>query len=101
MLGWEQQKERIMGVIEQIIGKDKGDLMVWHIQNPPSEPFVYLVGDADEAARLINELADKDLKNPRVTDNAFGLVEWDGEEWTEWYSPDGDDIHEYAETLNL
>lgn len=88
-----------MGAIEQIIGRSKGDLMVWHIRNVPNEPQVHPVLSADEGAELITRLADEDLKNPRVTDNAFGLVEWDGEEWTEWYSPDGEDIHEYAENV--
>lgn len=83
----------------QLIAKNIGDLAVWRVANF-EDGGAWFVKSPSEAIRMINALADLDLENKRITDNAFGLVEWDGEEWVEWTHPDsGEDIDEYEITL--
>lgn len=75
-------------------GTKVGELKVWNVINPPNEPDLYPVESPKEAKELIDKLANMQLKAANVYSNAFGLVEWDGEEWTEWYDEDGFDIDE-------
>lgn len=74
---------------------NKGQLCVWVIVNPPHPPVRIPVKSPSEAAKLINEMAAIQLKDNDIHDNAFGLEEWDGVEWSEWYSEDGEDINDW------
>lgn len=74
-------------------------LRVWHLRNVPSFATHYEVATPELAAWLIEELAEKDLQDPLVYNNAFGLEMLEGDEWTEWFTDTGDDIHEYSEWL--
>ena len=72
-------------------------LKVYHIQN--GIEHLHPVKDVEHAKRLINNLTESDLNNPRVEFNAFGLLEWYEEEqdYGEWYDEDGRDIMEVME----
>lgn len=70
----------------------KYTLRVWCIINVPNHPVRMYVESPAEAKAVIDKMADAQLDDPEVFTNAFGLEEWDGEEWTEWYSDDGEDI---------
>ena len=72
-----------------------GDLMVWNVVNPPNPGMWYPVASPREAKEKIDAMANAQLKMDWVHSNAFGLVEWDGTEWMEWYSEDGRDIDEW------
>lgn len=84
---------------------NRSKLYVWHIVNPPNEGTVYPVDTPEAAVKLIKELADKDLKNPRIWGNAFGLLQWEGKSWEgdgwhEWYNEDETmNIDEYEQWL--
>lgn len=72
-------------------------LRVWHIINPPNDPTYRRVSSIEEAVKKIKELAQKDLKDPRIEINAFGLEEYNDyieklNEWEEWYDEGGFDI---------
>ena len=69
-----------------------GDLRVWNIINPPSEPETYPVKDVDHALRLINALADSQLLIREIECNVFGLEVYLGNDWEEWENEDGDSI---------
>lgn len=69
-----------------------GDLRVWCIINPPSEPLQYPVKDPFHAMRLIDALADSQLLIPGIDSNAFGLEVFRHGDWEEWENDDGDDI---------
>lgn len=71
----------------------EGDLRVWNIKNPPREAEHYPVNSVEHASALINALADSQLLQPEITDNVFGLEVYEGGEWREWESADGDDIN--------
>lgn len=72
---------------------NKGDLRVWNMKYVPCKtPDIYPVKDPAHAKRLIDALADSQLLDADITDNAFGLEQWDGIEWCDWYDEDGNDI---------
>ena len=71
------------------------DLAVWFIFNPPREPVLLPVHTPEEAVLMIFSLSKAMLVTDAVEANAFGLMEFDGEEWTEWESEDGDQINEW------
>jgi len=78
-----------------------GKLIVWNAINPPSEMRFYSVKSVDEAKKTIDFLADLQLKDNRITDNAFGLMigsEDANEEgeitWYEWEDDNGFDLSE-------
>ena len=77
---------------------DLGDLAVWFIFNAPREPVLLPVNTPSEAKQMINLLASAMLMTLAIQDNVFGLMEWNGEEWLEWESEDGDQIDDW-ETL--
>ena len=88
------------------------NLRVWHFYDGYNmvipRTVHYVVNTPFEGAKLIEELANRDLKNPRIDTNAFGLEEWDENggdeyegEWTEWYSPFGESIEDFADSLNI
>lgn len=76
-----------------------GELRVWYIINPPAEPTYVPVATPEHAIRTINTLAELQLTQDTIWGNAFGLQVWDGEEWVEWYSEEGDNIDDFEQTL--
>ena len=76
----------------------KNDLMVWWIpQVPSNDPFCVMVDSIDEARVILDVLAQYDLYqfNHKIKpdySNTGGLVEFDGEEWADWYDENDDDI---------
>ena len=68
---------------------NKGDLRVYRIVNPPAEATEYHVDAVEDAVKLVNQLAQRDLTDPNVHANVLGLQEFDGAEWVEWYAEDG------------
>jgi len=76
-------------------------LKVYHIINPPTtdNPTYYGVYNIEGAVRMIRTLVQKDLKDPRIEMNIFGLEEYNplsvvGMEWEEWYDEGGFDIQQ-------
>ena len=66
---------------------------VWRIINYPNRIQSYYEVDSPVAGAIkIIELAKKDLEDPNVETNVFGLIETDGVEEQEWYDENGDDI---------
>jgi len=65
---------------------------VWNFVNPPCDPDYYPVNSPKHGAGLINALANSQLLDESITDNAFGLEVFEGGEWTEWMDDDGNDI---------
>jgi hypothetical protein len=70
---------------------------VWRCVNFPSEPKYYNVATPEDGADKINELAKKDLRNPNISANAFGLEVFEYGQWSEWYDNDGNDIDTLAD----
>lgn len=79
----------------QTTGTGVGDLIVWNIINPPREPYLFPVNSPEEAKLMIDRMAAAQLVTDKIVANAFGLVEWDGQEWTEWESEYGEQIDEW------
>lgn len=87
------------------------NLRVWRVSNRVGE--FYAVKTPFEAAKLIRSLAESDLNNSLVTWNAFGLEVYEGlddnpnpydddkNNWSEWYSKFGENIDEFADSLNI
>jgi hypothetical protein len=69
-----------------------GDLRVWNVINPPSDPETHPVEDVDHAMRLIDAMADSQLLISRIVCNVFGLEVYEGGEWEEWENEEGDQI---------
>lgn len=92
-----------------------GDLRVWHIPQVPMDAFYVPVGSPEEAAKVLNVLANYDIfqYQKRVKPdycNAAGLEVYEegGSEdgtapgWVEWHCPDsGNDIGEWKRERNL
>jgi len=57
----------------------------------------YNVKDITEAVILINNLADAQLKNPRITDNMFSLEVYNTDDmcWEDWEDEEGYNIDDY------
>lgn len=74
-------------------------LRVYHIINPPNDPTYCRVSSIEEAVKKIKELAYRDLKDPRIEMNIFGLekdtdvVSYNGG-FEEWYDEGGFDIQQ-------
>jgi hypothetical protein len=81
--------------MDEMDSPNVGDLAVWNVVNPPRNPYLFPVDTPEEAKEMIEKLADAQLVTKAIVVNAFGLVEWDGEEWTEWGSEEGEDIDEW------
>ncbi len=71
---------------------------VWNSINFERMDF-YTVESVEEAIVLIDNLADAQLKNEAITDNAFGLEVFEDGEWNEYYNEFGDDIHDIRRQL--
>jgi len=81
-----------------------GDLRIWWIPQVPGKPFYVHVNSLDEAILIAIVLAKYDQfqyeQNVKPDySNAGGLQEFDGENWLDWYSSDGDSFDEYLELL--
>ncbi len=75
-----------------------GDLAVWYVFNPPRTPALLPVNFPAEATAMIDALANAMLLTNAIVANAFGLVRWDGTEWTEWEDEEtGDQIDDWIE----
>jgi hypothetical protein len=57
----------------------------------------YDVSSPAEGYKKIEALAAKDLRNPDIWGNAFGLTVLEDGEWVEWYDDEGDDLDTWAE----
>lgn len=68
------------------------NLRVWYVKNPPRDPEHFPVDSVEQAVKKINRLVNRDLKDSRVIDNAFGLEIYEDGEWTEYYDKEGRDI---------
>ena len=73
-------------------GDHVGDLRVYWFVNPPSTPKHYPVKSPEEAKAKLDKLAQRDLRDSSVFDNAGGLQVYEEGEWTEWYDENGNDI---------
>lgn len=72
-------------------------LRAWHGSN--LQTLRQEVATPEDAVRVLDHWAARDLRNPHVVWNAQGLEEWDGTEWTEWYNEVGEDIDALRERL--
>ena len=83
--------------------RNQGKLRVWHIPQVPGKPFYVPVETPQEAVKVLNTLAEYDdfqFKNHIKPDysNASGLEIFEDGKWGEWYSEDGENIDELAES---
>jgi hypothetical protein len=83
-----------------------GALRVWYIINVPGTPEHIPVDTPEEAIKVINDEAERQLRNPDIHSNVFGLEVYEEDSdgdgnpgWCEWYNEDGEDIDSYAERL--
>ena len=76
-----------------------GHLRVWAMDRIPcSDPTYYPVKNSKHAKTLIEALADSQLLDPNITDNAFGLEKLGADgEWEEWADENGNSIDEWEE----
>lgn len=82
-------------------------MRVWNSVNPPSSKAnpmrYYPVKDIEEAMKVIDKEAEKQLKDKSIVANVFGLerVELvDGKpQWCEFYDDDGRDINEIMDEI--
>lgn len=86
--------------------EEKNKLRVWHIPQIPGEAFRVSVESPEEAAKVLEILAQYDNfqfeQNVKPDySNAAGLEVFEDGEWCEWYSEDGEDIDEYADNLKI
>lgn len=75
----------------------EGDMRVWWIQNVPNDPAYYPVLTPNAAKKVLENLANRDLAlgEEIVFSNAGGLQVFEGGEWVDWWSDDGQDIDEW------
>lgn len=74
---------------------------VWNSINAPEQMMWFGVASPEEGARKIKQLAQEQLQNEWIHDNAFGLICREDGEWVDWYSEDGEDIKEWAERMGI
>lgn len=79
--------------------KENKKYRIWWIINPPNEPIFTNVNSVEEGYRLINEEAQRQLKQDWIISNVFGFDEFDGKEWCEWEDEDGNDIDRHFEKI--
>lgn len=78
-------------------------LRVWHIPNPPREPYCVPVANTAEAIRVLRIIADYDLYlGDLIFANAQGLERLtDNGDWEEWEDEETyDDIRALADALD-
>lgn len=74
-------------------------LRIWHISNAPRNPFRKEVKDIKEAKHALDLLADYDLYlgDSIIFMNTQGVEAYKENEWSEWYSEEGNDIYQHFE----
>lgn len=72
-------------------------LRIWYAKNPPRPLKYFPVDSVEQAVTEINKMIQRDLDDPCVTDNAFGLEVYEDGEWTEYYNEEGNDVFEIIE----
>ena len=80
----------------------QGDLRVRCNINMMHISIFYYVGNVEEAIRVIDSEANKQLKSEDIHTNVFGLEVFDADgdqEWSEWYNDMGEDIMQYKDEL--
>ena len=79
----------------------EGDLRVWRVANIPNELEYYPVDSPEAGAKLVNRLAARDLRNPRITSNMFGMVVYEAadHDWHEWYGDKDQTVDKLAAVL--
>jgi hypothetical protein len=78
---------------------EKGELRVWWIPQIPMDSFYVKVESIKEAKKMLDVLARYDIfqfDNNVKGDysNVGGIQEFDGTEWLDWESPEGESIDE-------
>ena len=77
---------------------EEGAMRVWCIVNIPSDVTRYAeVHTIEEATSTINAEADRQLKDPNVESNVFGLEVYKSGKWEEWEDDNGYDIEHYCD----
>ena len=81
---------------------EKGELRVWWVPQIPMNSFYVKVESIKDAKRIMNILAqydDFEFKNKVKPDysNVGGLQIFDGIEWVDWESDEGESIDEVEE----
>lgn len=74
----------------------EGDLRVWWITNPPQKAKYYPVASLEAAAILLDNIAQKELKDSSVISNVGGLEVFEDGEWIDWMDKEGNDIDEWT-----
>lgn len=90
-LDWHDHADEKEGATEM------SQLRVWWITNPPSEPEYLLVQSVEEAAEKLDQLAQRDLRDPNVVSNVGGLEIFEEGDWHEYYDDQGRDIRAIME----
>jgi hypothetical protein len=78
----------------------KMKLRAWsisHLNNGSQSNRYENVSSIEAAGKWINKRAGIEVDDDSIDCNAFGLEEFDGEEWTEYYDDYGRDINEILE----
>lgn len=70
----------------------EGDLRVYFMINMNRHMCHNYVESPEEAIRVINYEANRQLEAEHIHDNVFGLEVFEDGDWSEWYSEIGDDI---------
>jgi len=70
----------------------EGELRVYCMINFSGHMHHHYVESPDEAIRVINYEANRQLEAENIQDNVFGLEVFEDGEWTEWYNDMGDSI---------
>lgn len=91
----EKNKQEQPDEEEDLVDLVEGDLRVWVMRNPPSEPETYPVGTPDEAVRTIKAVGDTLSHDRDTIVAAFGLQVWVGDEWVDWTDSQGRNIFNY------
>ena len=92
-----------MPIFGRVQEEVEGALRVWHIPQVPGKGFRVPVKSPAEAKFVLDILAAYDgfqFENRIKPDycNAGGLEVYENGEWTDWYSEDGQDIDDWAES---
>lgn len=72
---------------------------VWTIVNIPNKAAFEEVESPEAGARFIHDEAMRQLGDPGITSNTFGLLVLEDGEWCEWYDEEGDDVDALEERL--
>lgn len=72
-------------------------LQVWNMINFNPKVDKYDVQNIEDAIKLIDNLANAQLKNSQIHDNSFSLMEYNEieKEWEEWHDEDWNNIEDY------